>query len=285
MPKEVSPRGSSATSATYLDEIVAAHRARARLDRRDRHALLEQAELTPSPRGFADHLADSTGLAVIAEIKRRSPSKGDIAGDLDPAAVARDYENGGATCVSVLTDADFFAGSPEDLVAARDACGLPVLRKDFTVSDLDLCDARLMGADAVLLIVAALNDEELGELHTLARELGMDALVEVHDEEELERAMQVGAELVGVNQRDLHSFEVDTDRARRIAAHIPAEVIAVAESGIGGPGDAKRLADVGYQAVLVGESLLRASDRKSAVASLAGHGIGSRSCAHTASTS
>jgi len=260
-------------SATYLDEIVAAHRARAATDGRERHALFAQVDEAPAPRGFFDHLAGHEGLAVVAEIKRRSPSKGDIDPGLDPAAVAREYAAGGAACVSVLTDERFFGGSAQDLAAARGACSLPVLRKDFIVSEADVCDARVMGADAVLLIAGVLSDEELGRFHALVHELAMDALVEVHDEAELDRALGVGAELVGVNQRDLATFEVDTGRAARLAVSIPAEVVAVAESGVGGAEDARALADAGYQAVLVGESLLRAPSRREAVSTLDGHAV------------
>jgi indole-3-glycerol phosphate synthase len=262
---------------TYLERIVEAHRARAQEDRRDRRVVLEAAESTPPTRGFADHLAGSEGLAVIAETKRRSPSKGDIAPHIDPAEVAVSYAEGGARCLSVLTDEEFFGGSPADLQRARGACALPVLRKDFTVSELDVLDARIMGADAVLLIVGALPDDELANLHTLAVELAMDVLVEVHDRGELERALAIGAELIGVNQRDLRTFDVDEHTAADLVASMPPEVIAVAESGISGPDDARRLADCGYQAILVGESLLRSRDRQDAVRQLRGHPVGSRS--------
>ena len=171
-------------------------------------------------------------MAVIAEIKRRSPSAGDLAPDLDAAKLGRAYAAGGAACLSVLTDAPHFGGSAEDLRTARRASGLPVLRKDFTVSERDLYDARAMGADAVLLIVAALGDEELTSFLAVGRDLGLDCLVEVHDEVELERALAAGAELVGVNQRDLRSFTVDRARAARVGAAIPDGVVAVAESGI-----------------------------------------------------
>ena len=201
---------------TYLTGILASHRARAAADDRSLDALVAEALSAPVPRPFAGRLAVVTGadLAVIAEIKRRSPSKGALDAGLDPAQVAADYEAGGAACVSVLTDAEFFAGSPQDLGAARAACTLPVLRKDFTVSAADVCDARLMGADAVLLIVAALSDEELITFLSLAQELLLDALVEVHDEAEMERALEAGAELVGVNQRDLTTFSVDETTPR-----------------------------------------------------------------------
>lgn len=262
--------------ATYLDRIVDAHRARASADARDLQALVAQAEAVEAPRGFSDHIVDHGGLAVVAEIKRRSPSKGEIDPRLEPATVASAYAAGGAACLSVLTDEEFFGGSAQDLVEARQSVSLPVLRKDFTVCEADVCDARIMGADAVLLIAAALSDEELGALHTLARELELDALVEVHDHEELERALSIGAELVGVNQRDLRSFDVDPQRAMLLAASIPPEVIAVAESGITGPDDAGALAEAGYQAVLVGESILRARDRGRAVAEMSGLPVGHR---------
>jgi indole-3-glycerol phosphate synthase len=182
--------------------------------------------------------------------------------------LAADYAAGGATCLSVLTDAEYFGGSPADLAAARGAVALPVLRKDFTVCAADVCDARIMGADAVLLIVAALDDTELMELHGLALDVGLDALVEVHDEAELARALSVGATLVGVNQRDLVTFTVDTDRAVRVAQAIPDGVVRVAESGVDGPESAARLAAAGYDAVLVGESLVTSGDPTAAVRAL-----------------
>lgn len=257
--------------ATYLSTIVAAHRAAAASDRRDPGELELRALGTAAPAPFREALAAGDGgLAVVAEVKRRSPSKGDLAPDLDPAAVASAYATGGAACLSVLTDADSFGGSPGDLAAAKAATGLPVLRKDFTVSPNDVCDARLMGADAVLLIVAALENAELGTFLALTDRLGLAALVEVHDEDELARALDAGARLVGVNQRDLRTFQVDPGRAERLARRIPDGVVAVAESGIAGPEDAGRLAGAGYQAVLVGEALVRAPDRSAAVAAMAG---------------
>ncbi|MHB1584187.1 MAG: indole-3-glycerol phosphate synthase TrpC [Acidimicrobiales bacterium] len=262
--------------ARYLDEIVAAHRAAAERDDRPLDALLEQARRRPPARGFAAALSAGPGLAVVAEVKRKSPSRGDLAPGLDAATVAAEYQAGGARCLSVLTDAAYFGGSATDLAAARAAVTLPVLRKDFTVGPADVCDARLMGADAVLLIVAALGPGELRDLLATADELALDALVEVHDEAELELAVTVGARVVGVNQRDLRTFTVDPDRAIALAARIPPEVVAVAESGIGGPADAARLAGAGYQAVLVGESVVTAADRPAAVAALAGHRVGPR---------
>lgn len=254
--------------ATYLDRILDAHRQQAAADGRSTAALVDEARAQPPARGFAAALAAAPGLGVIAEVKRRSPSKGDLHADLDPAALAADYAGGGATCLSVLTDRDWFGGSPADLAAARSAVDLPVLRKDFTVSEADVCDARLMGADAVLLIAAALDDAELAAFHQLAAEVGLDALVEIHDEAELDRALAVGATLVGVNQRDLVTFEVDTDRAVRMAPQMPRGVVRVAESGVRGVPDATRLAEAGYHAVLVGESLVTAGDPGAAVAAL-----------------
>jgi indole-3-glycerol phosphate synthase len=168
----------------------------------------------------------------------------------------------------VLTDADHFGGSPADLHAARAAVDVPVIRKDFTVSEGDVCDARIMGADAVLLIVAALDDVELRGFHDLAAEIGLDVLVEVHDEAELDRALAVGASVVGVNQRDLHTFEVDQDRAVRVGRAMPDGVLRVAESGVRGPDDAAALAAAGFHAVLVGESVVTAGDRAASVAGL-----------------
>lgn len=262
---------------TYLDEILAVHRNAAAADRRDLGELVAAARVLPPVRGFRAALAAHAGLAVVAEVKRRSPSKGDLAPGLDPAVVARAYQAGGASCLSVLTDARFFGGSPADLQAAAAAApGLPVLRKDFTVAPADVCDARLMGADAVLLIAAALGDAELADLSRLAADLGLDALVEVHDEAELERALVAGATLIGVNQRDLVTFAVDTGRAERLAASIPAGVVAVAESGVRDGDDARRLADAGFDAVLVGESLVRSADRSGAVAAMCGHPVAER---------
>ncbi|MBI4884246.1 MAG: indole-3-glycerol-phosphate synthase [Actinobacteria bacterium] len=206
--------------------------------------------------------------AVIAEVKRRSPSRGDLKADLDPATLAASYQSGGAACISVLTDHEFFGGSTHDLQVARAACSIPVLRKDFTVSERDVIDARLAGADCVLLIAAVLSDSELGDYHSLATTLCLDVLVEVHDATELQRALHVGSTLVGVNQRDLVTFEVDHERAVRVAATIPPGVVSVAESGVRGPDDAAALRGAGYAAVLVGESLVTASDPAAAVAAL-----------------
>ncbi len=260
---------------TYLADILASHRARAAADRRPLAELVERASALPSPRDFAGALRGE-GLTCIAEIKRRSPSKGDLDPELQPDLVAKEYVAGGAACLSVLTDAEFFGGSAGDLAAARQASGLPVLRKDFTVHQADVADARLMGADAVLLIAAALDDDELRRCASLSEELGLAALVEVHDEVELARALAAGSRLVGVNQRDLRTFEVDRARARALAARIPPGVVAVAESGIRNADDARRLAESGYDGILVGEALVRAGDRAAQLRELVGHGVGTR---------
>ncbi len=268
-----------APGATYLSGIVAAHRERASLDARDPVLLESKARTSPSPRSFGTALskmAAGRGAAVIAEIKRRSPSKGDLALDLDPVALAAAYEAGGAACLSVLTDEKFFGGSVSDLQSARGACTLPVLRKDFTVCANDVADARLIGADAILLIVAALSREELASFVHVASRLELDCLVEVHDEDELSEALACGARLVGVNQRDLRTFEVDPELAVRLSALIPDGVVAVAESGIRGPADVSRLASCGYQAVLVGESLVTSEDPVTATRELTGHPVGPR---------
>ena len=260
---------------TYLADILASHRARAAADDRPLSDLLRRAAAAPPPRDFAAALRGG-GLTCIAEIKRRSPSKGDLDPGLQPDLVAKEYVAGGAACLSVLTDVDHFGGSPADLASARQASGLPVLRKDFTVQEADVVDARLMGADAVLLIVAALDDDELRRCAGRAAELGLAALVEVYDEAELERALAAGARIVGVNQRDLRTFDVDRERACALAGRIPAGVLAVAESGIRDAGDARRLAGAGYDAILVGETLVRSGDRAGALRGLVGHPVGVR---------
>jgi len=253
---------------TYLDKILDAHRGQAGADRRDVDGLVSRAEACPPARGFAAALRSGPGVAVIAEIKRRSPSKGPLAPGLVPGILAQAYAGAGAACLSVLTDAEFFGGSPSDLAEARAATDLPVLRKDFTVSAADVCDARLMGADAVLLIVGALSPGELGHLVGMARRVGLDALVEVHDEREAELALAAGASLVGVNQRDLVTFEVDTDRAVRVVASLPPSVVRVAESGIRTADDVARLAAAGFDAILVGEALVTAADPGAALTAL-----------------
>ena len=259
----------AAGKETYLDKIVAQHRKRVAADRRDQKHLLDLLEGHPPAKKFRNALAEP-GLSVIAEVKRRSPSKGDLFAGLDPATLAKQYFEGGAACLSVLTDGPHFGGSAKDLEEASSAVTLPVLRKDFTVGAVDVLDARLMGADAVLLIAAVLSEEELGHFYQLAREVGLDVLVEVHDEGEMEVALGLGADLIGVNQRDLYTFEVDHERAVRMATLLPPSVIEVAESGIRGPKDAALLKEAGYKAVLVGETLVTSGDPAAAVAALRG---------------
>ena len=241
---------------------MAFHRDRASKDTRRLSSVMAQAARTADPPSLIDALlrADGEPLRVIAEVKRRSPSAGDIAADLDPGSLASAYEQGGAAAISVLTDAPHFGGSPEDLMAVRAASSLPVLRKDFTVCGLDIADARLMGASGVLLIVAVLSREELRSLLELADALGLTALVEVHDAMEQTLALELGALLVGVNQRDLATFEIDPNRAELLASGFPSDVVAVAESGIADAQAARRCAVLGYDAVLVGEALVRSTD-------------------------
>mgnify|MGYP001824918265 CR=1 FL=1 len=259
-------------TATYLDAILDAHRAAARDDTRSLDGLLAATAGMEPARGFRAALAGSDQLAVISEIKRRSPSKGDLHADLDPAEMARTYARGGASCLSVLTDSAHFGGSVGDLQTARSACSLPVLRKDFTVSSLDVVDARLMGADCVLLIAAALERTELVDFHRLATEIGLDVLVEIHDEAELESALAADATLIGVNQRDLVTFQVDHERAERMAGVIPDHAVKVAESGVRDAADARRLEAAGYDAVLVGETLVTSADPAAELAALIGNG-------------
>ncbi len=258
-------------AATYLDAIVARHRAAAAGDTRPLDELAAAATGLPPARGFATALRrrnDAGELAVISEIKRRSPSKGALNVELDPADMAGRYASGGAACLSVLTDEESFGGSVADLQAARAAADMPVLRKDFTVSARDVYDTRLMGADCVLLIAAALGRDELVEYHALATSIGLDVLVEIHDEHELEVALAAEATLIGVNQRDLVTFQVDHERAVRMAGVIPATAVKVAESGVRGSDDARNLREAGYHAVLVGETLVTADDPTAALAAL-----------------
>ena len=254
----------------YLDKIVQSHREKAAREHRNLDELVAQAGLLPATRGFAEQLVVGSReqLCVIAEIKRKSPSKGVLHPDLIASNISALYEQGGASCLSVLTDEHFFGGSVEDLQRARASTSLPVIRKDFTVSEFDVVDARLMGADCVLLIAAVLTNDELSRFFDLAMHIGLDVLVETHDESELDRALNVGANIVGVNQRDLITFEVDHARAERRASLIPPTVVRVAESGVRDAHDARRLRDAGYDAVLVGESIVTAVDPVSAVRDL-----------------
>ncbi len=216
-----------------------------------------------APRGFCLALQQRTAAnepAVIAEVKKASPSKGVIREDFQPAQIALSYQEGGATCLSVLTDKDFFQGSEAYLQQARDACTLPVLRKDFTVDPYQVVEARSIGADAVLLIVAALADEQMRELMQAASEVGLDVLVEVHDRAELERALELSTLLIGINNRDLHSFETSLSTTLDLLPHIPADRVVVTESGIHTAADVALMRDANVQAFLVGEAFMRAPD-------------------------
>jgi indole-3-glycerol phosphate synthase len=245
-------------ASTYLDNIVAWHRERAGADHRVWQDRLESVHYSgPS---MSQALRAGTRVKVIAEVKRRSPSKGWIDEHLDPASLARDYEQGGAAALSVLTDEPHFSGSRHDLEVVRAAVEIPILRKDFTVSANDVLDAAEMGASTVLLIVAVLERAELANYIALASECGIDALVEVHDADEASIALDLGAVLIGVNQRDLRSFEVNSTHAANVIAGIDAGVLTVAESGMTSRADVERAAAAGFDAVLVGEAFVRAAD-------------------------
>jgi indole-3-glycerol phosphate synthase len=249
---------------TILDEIIATKIDEVTVLRQPqtRDLLRRRALDAPHPRDFAAGLKRTDGrVGVIGELKRRSPSKGDLAPDLDPVLTAKAYEAGGAGALSVLTDGPYFGGAVADLQAAREATELPVLRKDFTIDPIQVYEARAIGADAVLLICAALPDDGvLADLHALASDLGMTALVEAHDAAEIERALAIGARIVGVNSRDLATFHEDLAGAAGLAAGIPSDVVAVAESSIRSTADAQRMGEAGFDAILVGEALVRADD-------------------------
>ena len=253
-----------------LESIVAFHRARSAADERPTRRLLDEAGRTPVPASLLDALVRPEGdpIRIIAEVKRRSPSAGELRADLDPTALALAYDDGGAAAISVLTDGPHFGGSPDDVAAVRAATELPILRKDFTIGPNDVADARCMGASGVLLIAAILSRPELRALLEVADHLGLTALVEVHDEHEQERALELGALLVGVNQRDLATFDVDTDRAAVLAGGFPSDVVTVAESGIRDAAAAARCAALGYDAILVGEALVRAGDPRAALGAM-----------------
>ncbi|MGY4517286.1 indole-3-glycerol phosphate synthase TrpC [Lysobacter sp. HA18] len=243
--------------ARKVEEIEQRSRVRSLAD------LKSRALDTPPSRGFVDAIRakHAAGLpAVIAEVKKASPSKGVIRPDFDPSEIARSYEAGGATCLSVLTDVDFFQGSNLYLGLAHRACSLPIIRKDFTIDPYQVYEARMIGADAILLIVAALEDGPLVEMANLASELGMDVLVEVHDIDELERALQTDSPLVGVNNRNLRTFEVSLDTTIDLKQAVPTDRILVTESGIATQADVAKMRGAGIETFLVGESFMREKD-------------------------
>lgn len=225
--------------------------------------LRQRAKAAPPARGFVNAIRKRIAAgkpAVIAEIKKASPSKGLLRENFDPAEIAKSYERHGATCLSVLTDVDFFQGADEHLKEARAACSLPVLRKDFTVDPYQVYEARALGADCILLIVAALNDGRMRELSDLAQELGMDVLVEAHDGEELNRALALGTQLIGINNRDLRTFKVRLETTLNLLGRIPKDRVVITESGIHAPKDVSLMRQSGVNAFLVGEALMRSSD-------------------------
>lgn len=245
----------------FLEEIVSATRARVAQAKRDTDvAELRERAARFEPRGFRRGLesAASRGPAVIAELKKASPSKGVIRDDLNVATIAQEYEAAGAAALSVLTEEHYFQGSLANLVAASAATHLPCLRKDFIIDEYQLVEAKAHHADAVLLIVAILTDEELSSFHAGARDLGLDVLCEVHDENELQRALAAGCGIIGVNNRDLRTFDVNLDTAVRLSRLMPPTVFPVVESGIHDGNDISRLRAAGYQGFLIGESLMRA---------------------------
>ena len=259
---------------TVLDDILAGVREDL-VERQAQTALAELqalADRRPSPRPAEAVLRDGETVKVIAEVKRSSPSKGAMAAIADPAGLASDYESGGASVISVLTERRRFGGSLADLAAVRAAVDIPVLRKDFVVTSYQVWEARAHGADAVLLIVAALEQEALVSLVERVHSLGMTALVEVHDPEEVDRAVDAGARVIGVNCRDLRTLEVDRSVFARVAPLVPAGIMKIAESGVRGPHDVLEFARAGADAVLVGESLVTGRDPRAAVADLVAAG-------------
>jgi indole-3-glycerol phosphate synthase len=251
--------------ADILARIIAAKRREVEEARRrvPIPQLREEAERAGPARGFEDALRRKVSArepAVIAEIKRASPSKGLIRADFDPARIARSYEANGAACLSVLTDREFFGGSAEDLRAARAACALPVLRKDFIVDEYQLHESRAWGADCILLIVAALSQPDLESLEGTAIDLGMDVLVECHDESELESALRLRTHLIGVNNRDLRTFDTRLETTLALKDRIPRERLLVTESGISSPSDVERLRKAKVSAYLVGSAFMAAED-------------------------
>lgn len=244
---------------SILERILAAKRAEIAAAKRHQPKIEAQASAAPPPRDFVAALR-AKRPAVIAEIKRASPSRGVLRADFDPAAIAKGYEKGGAACMSVLTDKEFFQGAGEHLSAARAACSLPALRKDFLIDPYQVFESRALGADCVLLIAACLQEAAMRELETLADGLGMAVLVEVHDADELERALKLKTPLIGINNRNLRSFETRPETTLDLLPRIPRERLVITESGILSKADVARMREQGVEAFLVGEAFMRASD-------------------------
>ena len=255
--------------STVLDSIVAGVLEDVRAREVSRSELLNQVALAPKVRDAYAALAKN-GMQIIAEVKRSSPSKGVLANIANPAQLAMSYESAGAAVISVLTESRRFGGSPEDLLVVRKAVSLPVLRKDFTVTDYQVYETRALGADLILLIVAALSDGQLSEFQALSRELGMSVLVEIHNENELERALSIGANIIGVNARNLKTLDIDEDAFSTLLPLIPDDRIRVAESGISTRSQVISAQAAGANAILVGETLVRAGDPAQAINSLLG---------------
>jgi indole-3-glycerol phosphate synthase len=259
---------------TILDDIVASKREEVELAKAETpvEKLREQSAQAPSPRDFLGPLSLGPPIRLIAEVKKASPSAGIIRADFDPAGIARIYQKHGASCISVLTDGPYFQGSLEDLEKVRAAVDLPVLRKDFIIDPYQVWQSRAAGADAVLLIAECLDDYTLHKLHDAIVELGMTPLVEIHQSENLRRALDAGSQLVGINNRDLRTFHTDLDHCIRLRRQVPAGRIVVGESGIRTRRDVEQLQTAGLHAMLVGETLMAKSDIRKAVDELLGRG-------------
>ena len=261
--------------STILDEIIARKRVRIEESKRTANValLIHRARHgRQMRRHFAAAISREGRINIIAEFKRASPSKGVINNSLDPASVARAYMNGGACAISVLTEEDYFQGALDDLRAVRDEVELPILRKDFIIDEYQIYESAAVGADAILLIVSALTSENLRRFQKLAHDVGLGVVVEVHDRDELEIAKSIGAHIIGVNNRDLRTFEVSLDVSRELVKHVPADAITIVESGLRTREDLVELRSIGYSAFLIGETLMRSNDTEKELRELATEG-------------